>query len=161
MNAIKAALDDTDSEIGLTWKVQKLSAHSQKRWEAGAYLSPVLGFEPPGYENATDKITVRTLACLINPSEMALVTGMHDELKKMNRVEAIFRQKSGAAMPASLRALNTIDPDPGWRVQITRIQPADRFVASAFQLGYDASATIIETEITLARSFFNFSALGA
>lgn len=161
IEAAKAALDDEDSEVGLTWKIQKIAAHRSAKWNPGAYLCPLRGFEPPGYENANDKITVRTLAVLVKPGEMKLADGMHEEMQKIERVEDIFRNATMKNSPASVRALNSISPDPAWRYQITRIEPADRFIASAFGVGFDASATVLASEFIVHRTSFDFTALGS
>lgn len=161
MEAVKAALDDSRSDIGLTWKIQKLAANRAAKWNAGAYLAPVLGLEAPAYENASDKFTRRTLAVLVNPSEMKLVTGMHDEMKKIERVEDIFRNATVRTAPASVVALNSITPDPNWRYASTRIESADRFITSAFGVGYDACGTVLATEFIWNRSAFDYTALGS
>lgn len=160
MEAAKAALDDSRSEIGLTWQVQKLAWHRNKKWEAGAYISPLVGSDQQGYENANDLIRVRTLAAIINPSEMQIQEGMHGEMQLMRRVELIFRNAGVRNAPYSVQQLNAITPDPLWKYQITRTEPADRFLAPAFQAGYDVCATVLVTEFTIARSRFDFTALG-
>lgn len=160
MVAAKAALEDSRSEIGLTWKIQKLAAMRGKKWEAGAYLIPMAGMDSPGYENASDLITVRTLAAIVSPSELKVAANMEAEMQLMFRVESIFRKASVRNAPASVQALNSLTPDPLWRYQITSIEPSDRFLAQAFGAGYDASATVLATQFTIARSNLDFTALG-
>jgi hypothetical protein len=145
MEAAKAALDDARSETGLVWKIQKLAAHRQAKWLAGAYLSPMIGYDQ-AYENVNDLIVVRTLAVIVNPSELNLQEGMHDEMKLIRRVELIFRNRTIKDAPYSVRQLNSLTPDPLWRYQITNIEPADRFLAQAFQMGYDVCATVLATK---------------
>lgn len=160
MAAVKAALEDARSEVGLTWRIQKLATQRGAKWNAGAYLVPLIGFEPSGYENATDLVKLRTLAVIVSPSELSLTSDMESELQRVERVEAIFRNSTPGKGPASLSALNSISPDPLWRYQITRLEPADRFLAQAFGVGYDASGVVLAADFTLARSRFDFTALG-
>lgn len=160
MEAAAAALNDSRSEIGLVWKVQKLAVHRGAKWLSGAYIAPLLGFDQPGYENANDLIRTRTLAAIVNPSELNLTSGLHGEMQLIRRVENIFRNAHGTSAPYSIRQLNSLSPDPLWRYQITRTEPADRFISSAFQMGYDVCATVLVTEFTVARSRFDFSNLG-
>lgn len=161
MEAAKAALDDVNSEIGLVWKIQKIAAMRGKNWIAGAYLCPLIGFDAPGYENTSDLITTRTLAVIVNPSELKIEDGMHGEMKKIRRVETIFRNASIRNAPASVVALNSLSPDPFWRYQITRIEQADRFMGQAFGSGYDVCGTVLATEFTIARSRYDFTGLGS
>jgi hypothetical protein len=160
ITAVKAALDDARSEIGLSWTIQKIAAMRGKSWVAGAYLSPLLGFDSPGYENVNDKITTRTLVVIVNPSELKIVSGMEGEMQKIRRVEDIFRNATMRNAPYSVKQLNSLSPDPGWRYQITRIEQADRFLSSVFSSGYDVCATVLATEFIIHRSLFNFTALG-
>lgn len=161
MEAAKAALEDSRSEVGLIWKIQKIAAQRGKPWETGAFLSPLVEVPNQGYENATDKITVRTLAVIVNPSELKITADMHAHMQLMRRVEDIFRNASVKAAPASVVALNSISPDPHWRYMITRVEPADRFLAQAFGAGYDVLGTVLATDFTVARSLFDFTALGS
>lgn len=161
MEAIKAALEDPLSEIGLIWKLQKIAAMRGKTWEAGAFLAPLTGIGNQGYENATDRITVRTLAVIVSPSELKIALGMHEQMQLMRRVEEIFRNATVKSCPASVLALNSLVPDTHYRYQITRIEPADHFLAQAFGAGYDVTGTVLATDFTVGRSLFDFTALGS
>lgn len=159
LEAAKAALDDARSDLGLTWKIQKLSALRGKKWSPAAVLSPLISVGNNGYENATDKITVRTLVVFSLPSELKVAEDMEVEMQMLERIEDIFRNCTIAAAPASIRALN--DLDPLWKYQITRLEPADRFLAQAFGQGFDVLGTVLATDFTVARSRFDFTALGS
>lgn len=161
ITAAKAALEDSDSDIGIAeWRAQKLSIHTGAKWLAGAYLSPLLGVEYAGYENATDRVTCRTVAAIVRPTPEADGLALSGaEMQKIERVENIFRNATGTKAPASIQALRTVSAN--WDYEITRIESADRFIASAAQLGYDACATVLATDFVVYRSNFNFSGLGS
>lgn len=158
---LSASLNNADS-----WRLHKLSFHRGATWKAGSYISPLVGLEAP-YENKTDRIDVRILAIIVdgvNEGDPAI--GLETGLARIERVEDIFRKKAGSEMPYLFqvdgtgfsRASAGLSGSDNFVVQLLDIEPADRFIAGAAQLGYDASATIIKASITVSRR--NVSALG-
>jgi len=161
--AIKSVLeDDTDLTAAgfATWKHQKLPIHRGATWDEGAYIAPLIPVEESN-ETRKDFVTYRFAAAIVDIGEAALTgANLSGNLAAIERVEDIFRNRGHRDAPAGMTDLNTdLTGADAFAFQKTFLSPADRFVAAAWQLGYDISATVINVSVNFARR--DVSTLGA
>ena len=150
--AIQTALL-ADADIGsIDWTIRKLSLHRGATWSPGAYISPLTGVEVP-FETQLDRVDIRALVAYIFPTEPALEdSNLITQLGTIERVEDIFRNKSGKYAPQALRDLDSaaVSPD-NMSFQLATVEPGDRFVAAAWAMGFDASACVVKIQLNLPR----------
>lgn len=160
MQAIAETLR-ADADIGtgasLTWRTVKLTINRSKPWERGNYISPLTPTEGNG-ETGLHRLVLRYLIASLNPNEQDLTDGLESQMAIIERVEDIFRTKPRRKTPPLLLAMTTTAPD-NFAFQFTQIVPADRFIAAAWSMGYDAAATEVQVHIDIPHR--DFSSLGA
>ena len=157
MAAVKTVLD-ADTDIGLTnWRIQKLLVNRTKPWDAGGYICPLLAASAGGHENLNDMLVKRTLVAFVRPGDMSLIANLEDQMKKMHRIDEIFRNRGLTKIPAAISSLNDAAATQKWNYQKMTVEPAERFIASAFSDGYDASGVIIRAVFISARDQLDFS----
>lgn len=154
LSAIRSTiLADADLVAAVsTWRLEKLAFHRGATWSPGAYVSPLVGLEPP-HENSLDQLDVRALVGIVDgTAEGDPQSGLESGLARIERVEDIFRNKGVNDAPVPLRNLSSVYSGADrFTFQYVTIEQADRFMAAALANGYDFSATIVKVSITVPR----------
>ena len=157
-DGIVAALNADPDLAARAFVLRKKPYNRNREMVAHGVVCPLVGQEPP-FENQQDSKNYRFSVTVCDSSDAALADGMAAHLGAVERIEHIFRNKSHGFLPSSLRTvaqgnLNTAalaNQLPEIRIQQTTVTPANPFVDSAFEVGYDASSVIVTVLCLVAR----------
>lgn len=152
---ILEAVADTlnaDNELShLKFIVQKKAKHRDKPWHPGAYVCPENAFSP-ATENDRDLLGFGVWVVICHPTDADLEDGLEDSLAAIERVEDIFRFKSGGYMPTTLRdGIDNTDDDETMTLVRCNAIPQKRFDQQAFEAGYDVSACTLRLDVRVPR----------
>jgi hypothetical protein len=157
-SAVAATLNADLDLAGYGFEFRKKPYNRGRMWSSGGWVCP-LQTETPYHENVQDEAIYRFLAVVSDPADADLTAGMADHLGAIERVEAIFRNKSHGFMPATIRttAQATLDAAvaagkfAACQIQGTDVTWAQPFVDGAFEAGYDASSCIVSVRVLMSR----------
>jgi len=151
LDAVAATLNEDDELTDLKFLVRKKAKHRDKPWEPGAYVCPGSVYSPP-HENDRDLLGFDAVVVIVHPTDADLSEGLEDHLAAIERVEEIFRFKSGGRAPNSmLEGITRPDADSIMTFVRCDSRPQSRFIDSAFEGGYDASSCTIRVDVRATR----------
>jgi hypothetical protein len=150
-DAVAATLLE-DSELeAFKFLVRKKARHRDKPWEPGAYVCPGSAYAP-AHENQLDMISFDVVVVVVHPTDADLEDGLADHLAVIERVEDIFRFKSGGRMPGTmLEEITSTDPDSIMSLVKCDSRPQSRFLDQAFEAGFDVSSCTIRVDVRIPR----------
>ena len=165
LNAIADTLNN-DADLAVrSFKVRKKPYNRGSTWLAGAFVCPApKGVGSPTFEVQSDELIFPCNVVIVDPKDADLTSGMESHMAHIERVEEIFRNKSAAFIPATMRALNatfdtatTAGKFAKTVLQMTQVQPDKTFVDAAFEAGFDASGCLVNVKVQIGR--FNSASL--
>jgi len=165
LTAVAATLNADADLTSRVFKVRKKPYNRGSTWLPGAFVTPApRGVTSPFNTVQEDELVFPCNVVIVNPSDSDLTSGMESHMAHIERVEEIFRNKSAAFLPATMRALNatfdtatTAGKYAKTVLQMTQVMPDKTFVDPAFEAGFDASGCLVFVRVTALR--FNSSSL--
>lgn len=151
IDAVAATLNRDTDLASRNFRVRKKAYNRGNTWLPGAWVTPEDNASP-GFDNATDEGIFGVWVTVVDPTDADLTDGLDGHLAVVERVEDIFRSKSSGYMPLDFQsAITNTTLGTAMTVLSVEVIPGKRFVAQAFEAGFDASSCLLKVRVRIPR----------